>query len=308
MHGCRTICPVPPDLDIVIVSFNSRHVLGDLLDSLPAALDGLTADVVVVDNGSTDGSAELAVARGDCRVVRSTNAGYAAGINLGVNRAVSAEAILVLNPDVILRPGSVPPLLRALQEPEIGIVVPKVESPNGHLQFSLRREPTLLRALGLTRTNHAAFSEYVSNPADYLGPQIVDWALGAVMLISRKCYATLGGLDESYFLYSEETDFSLRARDIGLLTRYEPGAVAMHIGGQSGRSQATNAMQTVNRVRLYRRRHGPVASWCYYWLTVACETTWLFRGGNPAESGLRALLVPSRRPSQLGCSEQMMPR
>lgn len=93
---------VQPDLDVVIVTYNNRNVVGGLLDSLPAALDGLTADVIVVDNGSTDGTAELIAARDDCRLVRSANVGYAGGINRGVREAIPAEAILILNADVRL--------------------------------------------------------------------------------------------------------------------------------------------------------------------------------------------------------------
>jgi N-acetylglucosaminyl-diphospho-decaprenol L-rhamnosyltransferase len=299
---------MPPDIAVVIVTYNSVHVVGDLLDSLPAALDGLTADVVVVDNGSTDGTAELLAARDGCRVVCSANTGYAGGINRGVREAMSAEAILVLNPDVRLHERSVPPLLAVLREPNVGIAAPQVRSPQGALELSLRREPTLLRALGLTRTKLAIFSEYVARPSDYARPRDVDWALGAVLLMSRKCYDTLGGWDETYFLYSEETDLALRARDAGLLTRYEPRAVAVHIGGQSGRTHRTHAMQIVNRVRLYRRRHGALASWCYYWLTVANELSRVPRGHPESWSGALALLRPARRPGELGCSGQRMPR
>ena len=299
---------MPPDIAVVIVTYNSAHVVGDLLDSLPAALDGLTADVIVVDNGSTDGTAELLAAREGCRVVCSANTGYAGGINRGVREAMSAEAILVLNPDVRLHEGSVPPLLAVLQEPNVGIAAPQVRSPQGALELSLRREPTLLRALGLTRTKLALFSEYVTRPSDYARQRDVDWALGAVLLMSRKCYDTLNGWDETYFLYSEETDLALRARDAGLLTRYEPRAVAVHIGGQSGRTHRTHAMQIVNRVRLYRRRHGALASWCYYWLAVANELSRVPRGHPESWSGALALLRPARRPGELGCSSQRMPR
>ena len=72
-----TMSAMTPDLDVVIVTYNSVHVIGELLDSLPAALDGLTCDVVVVDNGSADGTAEFVAARGGCRVIRSPNVGYA---------------------------------------------------------------------------------------------------------------------------------------------------------------------------------------------------------------------------------------
>jgi N-acetylglucosaminyl-diphospho-decaprenol L-rhamnosyltransferase len=296
-----------PEVNVIIVTYNSINVIGGLLDSLPSALDGLVYDVVVVDNGSADGTAEFVATRGGCRVVRSANVGYAGGINRGVREAVPAAAILILNPDVRLGEKSVPPLLAALRQPQVGIVAPQVRSPLGILELSLRREPTLLRALGLTGTGLAVLSEYVTRPADYAHPRIMDWALGAVLLISRKCYDLLGGLDESYFLYSEETDLCLRARDNGLLTRYEPRSVAVHIGGQSGRDRRTHVMQIVNRVRLYRRRHGALASWCYYWLTIISELSWLVRGHRQSWDSVVAMLRPSRRPAELHC-DQRMPR
>lgn len=298
---------VQPDLDVVIVTYNNRNVVGGLLDSLPAALDGLTADVIVVDNGSTDGTAELIAARNDCRLVRSANVGYAGGINRGVREAIPAEAILILNADVRLLAKSARLLFEALQEPHTGIVAPQIRSAQGALDLSLRHEPSLLRTLGLTWTKLGVFSEYIARPADYTCPRIVDWALGAVLMMSRKCYDTLDGWDESYFLYSEETDLSLRARDAGMLTRYEPQAVAVHLEGQSGRNHRTHSMRTVNRVRLYRRRHGTLASWCYYWLVVVNEFSWVLRGRRESWSAVITVLVPSRRPPELGCSERRMP-
>jgi len=234
---------VRPDLAVVIVTYNSSHDIGDLLDSIPAALDGLTADVVVVDNGSADGTADLVAARGDCRVVRSANVGYAGGINRGVREAAPADAILVLNPDARLSEHAVPPLLEALREPRTGIVVPQLRSADGALEPSLRREPTLLRA-----------------------------------------------------------------RDLGLLTRYEPRSVVVHTGGGSGRNDMTHAMQIVNRVRLYRRRNGVLASWCYFWLAIASEMTWVARGHPQSRFAIAALLRPSLRPAELGCSDRLLPR
>jgi len=198
--------------------------------------------------------------------------------------------------------------MRALREPHAGIAAPQIRSSQGGLELSLRREPTLLRAVGLTRTKLPVFCEYVADPAQYTRPCTVDWACGAVLLMSRTCYDVLGGWDESYFLYSEETDLALRARDAGLLTRYVPAAVAVHIGGQSGRSHATYAMQIVNRVRLYRRRHGVLASWCYYLLAVANEISRVPRGHRESWSAVAALLSPTRRPACLGCSDRLLPR
>jgi GT2 family glycosyltransferase len=296
------------EVDVIIVTYNSSRVIGELLDSLPAALGNITANVIIVDNGSTDNTVKILLHRADCLLVQSTNVGYAGGINRGVREGSGANAILILNPDTRLSPGSVAPLLDALRTPGIGIVAPRVLSDHGSLEFSLRREPSLPRALGLGRTQCPALSEYVQRASAYEHPHAVEWALGAVLMISRHCFDALGGWDESFFLYSEETDFSLRARDIGLRTWYEPRSVVIHIGGGSGRDNQTYAMRAVNRVRLYRRRHGLVASWCFYGLTVASEFWWGLRGYPHARFAAMALLRPSLRPRELNCSDRLVPR
>ncbi len=305
--GATTVSAPHPDLAVVIVTHNSAHVLGALLDSLPSALTGLNADVVVVDNGSADGTRELAEARSDCRLIRSANVGYAGGINRGVAASPHARAILVLNPDVVLHENSVPPLLAALRQPGVGIAAPQVWSATGALELSLRREPTILRAAGLTRTRLPVFSEYVAGRAAYRKPRDVDWAVGAVLAMSRACYDALGGWDESYFLYSEETDFALRAGDAGLRTRYVPAAVATHIGGQSGRNTLTHVTQVVNRVRLYRRRHRILASSCYLLVCAANELSRVPRGHRESWPAVVALFRPARRPANLGCSDRLIP-
>ena len=296
------------DLDVVIVTYNSARVIGDLLDSIPAAVDGLTYETVVVDNGSTDETPKLLAARDDCQVIYSVNTGYASGINRGIRAGKSAEAILVLNPDVRLQEKSVLPLVAALSTPHAGIIVPQVRSPSGTLERSLRREPSPLRAIGLNWTGMPIFSEYLGNASEYEMPRKVDWALGAVMLMSKDCYEALGGWDESFFLYSEETDLCLRARDVGFLTLYEPGSVVVHIGGGSGRDHRTHTMQIVNRVRLYRRRHGVAASWCYFCLAVGSELSWVLRGRSRSWHAMLALLQPARRPAEINCGHYLLPR
>ncbi len=186
-------------------------------------------------------------------------------------------------------------------------MVPQLRAPDGSLHHSLRREPSVRRALGLAITGVPALTERVRSAADYAQPHWVDWATGAAMLISRPCYTALGGLDESYFLYSEETDLSLRARDIGLRTWYEPHSVMVHVGGQSGRSEVTHAMLMINRVRLYRRRHGAAASWCYFLLITGGQAKRAL-GSRGSRHAVAALLRPSLRPPQLGCSGGLLPR
>ena len=307
--GVRAPYPQAMDHDValIVVTYNSATVVTDLLDSLPAALDGLVADVLVVDNGSHDGTADLLAQRPDCRVVRSTNRGYAAGINLGVEHAGAAPAVVVLNPDVRLDAGAVRRLLEPLARPQVGIVAPRVHAVDGSLHLSLRRTPTLARALGLSRTRIPALSEYVHEARAYEQPGPVDWALGAILAISRDCLDDVGAWDESFFLYSEETDFCLRASDRGWVTWYEPSATATHIGGASGQNDFTHTLQILNRVRLYRRRSGPVAGFCYYVLTILSEASWAIRGHHQSRTAIRALLRPSTRPVEAEWGEGLVP-
>lgn len=299
----------PLDVVLVVVTYQSESTIVGLLESLPAALAGMRADTIVVDNGSSDGTVAVLEGRADCRVIRSTNRGYAAGINTGVAAAATDAPILVLNPDCRLRPGCVPALVAALAVPGVGVVAPRVLDRDGTLSKSLRREPTIRRTLGLTPTRLPVFSEYVHRDTDYARPGTVDWALGAVLLIARGCYQAVGGLDESYFLFSEETDFCLRARDLGFSTRYDPSAEAVHIGGQSGRSARIYAMQAVNRVRLYRRRHDVVSAWLYFAVLVANEARKCFGANREwSRAAVTSLLAPGRRPSEIGCSDRLMPR
>jgi N-acetylglucosaminyl-diphospho-decaprenol L-rhamnosyltransferase len=295
-------------LGVVIVTYNSEQVIVELLSTLPAALAETPADVVVVDNGSSDGTVEAVRQVGGCRLVQAENRGYSAGINAGIRVLPDVGAVLILNPDVRLSPGSLPRMLAALDVPGTGLVAPQVRDPAGNLDHSLRRDPSLARALGLTRTGWPIFSEYVLEPEAYRHSHNVDWALGAVLLVSSECMAAVGPWDESFFLYSEETDFCQRARILGFATRYEPSAVAVHVGGASGRNDVTHAMQIINRVRLYRRRHSAPSSWTYYLLTLMSELTWARRGHLQSRHAIRTLLRPSLRPTELNCSDHLIPR
>ncbi len=295
------------DLAIVIVTFNSRHVIEALLDSLPAAVGALTCDVVVVDNDSTDGTAELVEQRTHCTVVRSSNEGYSGGINRGIAAARSARAILVLNPDVRLAADAAVRMYDQTIVDSVGIVAPQIRDDDGHLHRSLRREPTLLRALGLTRTNIPALSEYVGLERDYLQAGEVDWALGAALLITAACLEAVGPWDESFFLYSEETDYCRRARNAGFSVRYEPRAVASHLGAQSGVSDQIHTMQILNRVRDYTRRHRAPASWSYFVLAILNETFRIPRERRH-RAAVAALLRPGRRPEQLSGMQHLLPR
>lgn len=295
------------DVAVVVVTYNSAAHVAELLDSVPAAMGELTYAVVVVDNGSTDETLALLDARPDCRVIRSSNVGYAAGVNRGVAETGPARTYLILNPDASLDPGSVPAMFDVAGRPHVGVVAPRVREADGTLSPTLRRRPSLARAGGLSFTGLAAFAERIEDPAEYEHEHAVDWAVGAILLIDAECYRAVGGLDESYFLYSEETDFSLRAHDLGWATVYTPESGGMHVGGGSGESSTTHTMKIVNRIRIYRRRAGTPLAWIYFVVTVVNELRRAVLGHRRSWPTLHALLRPSRRPAALGASDHLLP-
>lgn len=296
------------DVAAVVVTYNSMRHVAALLDSLPDAFAGLTYSVVVVDNGSTDGTPDLLARRSDCVLVRASNDGYAAGINRAVLASPEAPTILILNPDATVDPDAVPRMLEVLRRrPGAGIVAPRVREEDGSLSPTLRRGPTLGRVGGLSFTRLAVFAERIETPGDYVFEHEVDWAVGAILLVDRGCFEALDGLDESYFLYSEETDFCLRARDAGWTTVYTPGAGAMHVGGGSGESATTHTMQMLNRIRIYRRRTGERRAWVYFGMTILVEVRRAVLGDRKSWTTVRALLRPPLRPPQLGSSTAFLP-
>lgn len=286
-------------IDVVVVTYNSADVVEDLLDSLPRALEPLPYRVVVVDNASSDATRVVLAARHDCLLVEAGNDGYAAGINRGVEELGGQGPILVLNPDLVLAAGAVPAMEEVLAQPGIGVVVPRLEEIDGSTAHSLRRRPTVLRTIGLGDSRFPLLSEIVNEPGAYLATHVVDWATGAAMLVKRACFDEVRGFDETFFMYSEETEFSLTARDRGYVTVFTPNATAMHISGHSGQNADLYAMAVLNRVRLYRRRSGLLSSIVLYALTVLREAFWAARGSTGSRHALGGLLLPSKKPAQL---------
>lgn len=295
-------------MGVVVVTHNSADFINPLLDSLPAALAGISSRVIVVDSGSSDTTVQIVRERADCNVIAAANIGYAAAINRGAAELSDVTAILVLNPDLVLSAGCVPTLLAELSSSGVGIVVPRLVDADGNLLYSLRNEPTIARALGLGFLRSPLFSETIRDSKIYQQPGLTDWATGAVMLTSSECFTALGGWDESFFLYSEETDYCLRARQRGWRTRYTPAATALHVGGGSGRNDVLHGMQLVNRVRLYGRAHHPAAAYVYLVASAIAELSWLARGRSRSTTALRMLLFPRLRPAELGAGGSVIPR
>lgn len=291
-----------PAVAVIVVTHNSADVIEDCLDSLDQGLLGAGSfTLTVADNASTDHTTDLVAQRAPrARIVHlGRNAGYAAGINAAVDALDTESHVLILNPDVRLAPGCAGALIDALERPGVGIAVPPLVDTDGRLSFSLRRRPTLLRAaaeslVGGTRASQwGRLGEVVGDSDQYRYEHPVDWATGALMMISRTCLEDVGPWDESFFLYSEETDFCLRAQDLGHLTWFTPRGSSVHIGGESTTSPYLWSVLTVNRVRAYRKRHHPVAGFAFWILTVLGEAIRAATTSRRHRAALRALLGAS---------------
>lgn len=286
---------------VVVVTYNSEGLLDELLTSLDDGLKGLAWHLTVADNSSVDCTVPTLrrVAPAAVIIEMGRNAGYAAGINAAVRAALPHSAILVLNPDVRLMPGCVAELLSALR-PGIGIVVPQLVDGDSVLIESLRREPTVLRAwgdalLGARRAGrHPALGEVVTDRRLYGRESVTDWAEGSTLLISRECWRVCAPWDESFFLYSEETDFALRARDLGLVTWYVPSARAMHLQGDSGKSPGLWTLVMLNKVRLFHRRNGKIRTAVYWAALVSRELSRAVLGKATSRAAVKALVNPKR--------------
>lgn len=284
------------DCAIIIVCYNSARHIAALLDSLPAATCGLRTRCIVVDNDSPDDT--LAVVRSQAGVTAieaGRNLGYAGAINLARARVGPCSSLLILNPDLVLEPGAVMALHRELGQPATGIVVPTLLDNDGVLYPSLRREPSLSRALGEALFGShwpgrpGWLSETIREPDAYQRSQDVAWAGGAAWLISAACDDAVGDWDDGrFFLYSEETDFARRARRRGYRVRYTPAARVRHEDGGSGRSPALGALMAVNRVRYYEKYHRWPATVLF---RAAVMLHYLLRAADPAQrQALRMLM------------------
>ncbi|WP_200941852.1 glycosyltransferase [Angustibacter sp. Root456] len=280
------------------MTYHSADVLPGLLDSLPAAMDGIDQwQLVVVDNDSCDGSLDVVaqLAPDALRLSTGRNAGYAAAINHALERVPASDDVLVLNPDVRLEPGAVAALRTGLRTSGAGVAVPRIIGADGAPRPSLRRDPTLLRALGEAvlggrRAGRRPWAgEVVVDPSAYERPGWVDWATGAVLLVSARCRAAVGPWDEGYFLYSEETDFCLRARAAGFGIRYVPSATAEHLEGGGESDTGLRPVLVNSKQRLYRRHHGPWAAAAFRAVGIANEAS---RAARPSHrAALRTLVT-----------------
>ncbi|MET0557126.1 MAG: glycosyltransferase family 2 protein [Solirubrobacterales bacterium] len=222
----------PKSAAVVIPSWNSRDLLPQCLDSLTE--QGAELEVLVVDNGSSDGSVELLRQRGVRHLALPDNIGFAPAVNLGVAET-AAPAVLVLNADAVLEPGCVGTLLEALAaEPRLGGVQPLILQLEPGGARDPGRARVYSRGQALTRDGRALEEGAGETRAAVPGEQReVFGVCGAACLLRRQLFTELGGYDESYFAFYEDVDLNVRGRVGGWRFACQPAALAWHLGNAS---------------------------------------------------------------------------
>lgn len=249
------------DISVAVISYNTRELLRQCLASVFA--DG-AGDVVVADNGSTDGSVDMLRAeyrRAQVFVDRS-NPGYGSASNAALALCRS-DYVLLLNSDTVLYPGSLRALCRYLDaNPRAAIVGPRLRNPDGTLQRSLHQFPTPLVTLldyswvgPLVGLVPVLRKLYVASDS-HERPRVIPWVTGAALAIRKSAFQEVGGFDPSFFMYYEEVDLSYRLYRAGWETHFTPAADVMHVGGAST-SQERGPMyaQQISAALQYSERH-----------------------------------------------------
>ena len=257
------------DLSVVIVNWNVRDLLRRCLRSVLASqrLSGLAAEVIVVDNASSDRSAEMVREEFPWvqLIANEENAGFTRGNNQGI-RASRGRYVLLLNPDTEVVEDALPTMVEYMDgHPGVGALGPQLRYPDGSIQSSRRRFPTLATAflestiLQQWLPRNRVLDRYYVNDQPDDAIQEVDWVVGACVLLRREAIEQVGLLDEGFFMYSEELDWCRRAKARGWQVVYLPTAQVVHYGAQS--SEQVKAFQHIqfqrSKVRYFHKHHGP---------------------------------------------------
>lgn len=222
------------------MAWNTADLLERCLAALPEALGSLTAEVVVVDNASDDGSADVA-ARHDVTVVRNTvNVGYGRGMNQAL-AGTTAEFLIALNPDTEPSPGSLQELVRRIRaDPEVGLVAPRLLNSDGSDQHSVYRFPSPAVALAVAFVPSRWQASWIGRRwwlegfADHRRSTDVDWAIGAVHVIRAEALEGRLPYSERWFMYVEDLELCWRLEQQGWRRRLEADIAIPHVGNAAG--------------------------------------------------------------------------
>jgi N-acetylglucosaminyl-diphospho-decaprenol L-rhamnosyltransferase len=291
------------DLGIVIVSWNTRDLLRDCLRSVTASEGDFSSHVVVVDNASSDGSAEMVQREFPAVTViaNPANEGFSRANNLGLRRLgldqgcgdTAPRYALILNPDTVLPPTALREMLAYMDADEsIGVAGPKLILLDGRLDLACRRsfptpEISFYRMVGLSklfpRSRH--FGRYNMTYLDSNKETEVDSVVGAFMLVRRAAIQRVGLFDELFFMYGEDLDWAFRIKQAGWKVMYNPAVTVRHVKRAASR-QSRRAQNEFYRAMLifYQKHYRKTTPW---WLHSLILLGLAVRGGRPLWHDLR---------------------
>ena len=272
-----------PDVSVIIVSFNTREVLRQCLQSVVDDSSGLVAEILVVDNASTDGSPEMIEQEfPQVRLIRSQiNLGFGEGNNVALREARGRYFVL-LNSDAFFVKGALPLAIQHMDEnPSVGLggcrLIGRdgISQPSSRCFHSVTGDLIVLSGLAAKFPNSKFFGSFDRTWANELDASPVDWVPGAFSIVRPSALNKVGFFDPSFFLYYEEVDLCMRLKKSGIPVWYWPDIVVIHIGGESSRQLTSlefspRAAQVVLwRMRstlLYYRKHHGWKVWLAKWM------------------------------------------
>lgn len=252
------------ELSIIIVSWNVKSDLTDCIRSIADNRPAGEHEVIVVDNASTDDSAEMVKEQFPevILVVNEDNRGFAAANNIGI-AGTRGKYILFLNPDTIVHPGSLDALLKFMNDNEdVGVCGPKLLYADGTTQSSARAFPTLrgvlhcftiMRAIPIFRRQ---YNLWLMRDFAHDRQMDVDQVMGAALMTRRSIIERLGGMDEAFFMYYEEVDLCYRIKQAGWRIVFTPEPVITHRAGKStGQIPVRRRIMTLKSILILLRKH-----------------------------------------------------
>jgi GT2 family glycosyltransferase len=268
------------DVDVGVLTFNTADLSVKALRHLLDVDQGCRLRLLVRDNASSDGTAdairrEVPEAELDAGDV---NLGFAAGVNTLLARS-TAPWFFALNSDAWPTPGAIGQLVKTAEaNPRAALVVPRIERPDGALEYSTHPFPSPKIAAATTfsvwrwRGPQVASDMLLDGYWKHDVERDVDWAVGAAWLLRRPAIEQLGGLDERFFMYAEDMEWCWRAAKRGWTVRFDPAALVVHVGNASGKS-AYGRHRTLaflqNSYRFYRGEHSAIDTAAYRLLSLA---------------------------------------
>jgi N-acetylglucosaminyl-diphospho-decaprenol L-rhamnosyltransferase len=250
-------------VDILIVNWNSGELLANCLKSISDHGDDAVGQVIVVDNGSIDGSDKISPAGLSLEMIRTgRNLGFGRACNLGA-KSVTAPYILLLNPDAELREQTLSRSVAYMDDPahrDVGVLGARLNDQYGNAHRHCARFPDwrtfIGNSLGLTRVARRWFKPVLLTEFDHLTERDVDHVMGAYYLIRTDLYRQLGGFDERFFVYLEDLDLSRRVHDHNRTIHYHPDVEAYHKqGGTSEQVKAHRLFYSLQSNLVYAFKH-----------------------------------------------------